>query len=711
MTAPVASDALAPPAAFRPGSRASAIWGVFAHAWAGRGAALTVVEARAAFAVAEGATPVTFTAEVHSLVRRAYLVAEGAASPRRYRPAGRAPGASAAEAAASPTAALAGPGADRPVAPRSDAERVYAALVAACEAAGAAVTTRAVAQELEARGWALDSADPNAVRSRLINLTRPLSARRARWGAPTVRHVAVTGPDGRARSNWAPGDRPAFTPPAVAVASQADAGAQLVRETTAALGRPASRPELLIALRVRPAEDPVRALLEPRGGRPRLARVLRAAERSEGPDRGPRVYAVATDPVAHGGAPVRFWCGDGRGAGEPISDAGWCAMQLDDWAERHRPVREVEGLARLLRQAAPADRHVLEPIIGARIATLRIAREVLLARLLGRLDAAVAASVAAEQTVLRWIGQAGGTGGRARAAAPETPWEQRAARRAKAAMTRRIPAALAWLDGGGATVAGPRRLALGGCLALPSEAYRVAAAYVGADSGEGLRLLRDLLAGCRRFPNPASSAASRLAATREPDAPDDAPDDTPDTPATDPRADAEDLERARALALLDRPEALAALVELVADAWTRMAVRKAYALLGETARDDAAVAEACARALWGPPTRPWGPPEGHPRGVSPALRRQLVVAAGLLAAPCAAAAAGRLLETAGAVGGDAAADAGAALLGLALAQGEDVVRTFDELLASERRPGMAGRIARARSCALRGMWLTVAAGR
>jgi hypothetical protein len=105
--------------------------------------------------------------------------------------------------------------------------------------------------------------------------------------------------------------------------------------------------------------------------------------------------------------------------------------------------------------------------------------------------------------------------------------------------------------------------------------------------------------------------------------------------------------------------------------------------------------------------------------VSPGLRRALVVAAGLLAALATYAAAWRLLalavDDARAGRGDPAADAGAALLALALAPGPDVAATLADLAATAAAEGwlrvVAVRVARARQRVTRGLLLSVAAGR
>ncbi len=152
-----------------------------------------------------------------------------------------------------------------------------------------------------------------------------------------------------------------------------------------------------------------------------------------------------------------------------------------------------------------------------------------------------------------------------------------------------------------------------------------------------------LVRACRRFPAP--DAPAIRAARRG------GPLENPGLQGTQlrggaggpPAGETRDRRNRYTYSRVDRPEALVAAAAVQDDPWTAALLRRAYELLGPTARDAAPLAGCLAQV-------------GSDDDISPGFRRRLVVAGGLLGAPATAAAAERLVADALAAGDPAEAD-------------------------------------------------------
>jgi hypothetical protein len=214
----------------------------------------------------------------------------------------------------------------------------------------------------------------------------------------------------------------------------------------------------------------------------------------------------------------------------------------------------------------------------------------------------------------------------------------------------------------------------------PQEAFQKEGAGVAPDPA--MTALRGFVCHARRFPDldalarRAAALAARRMGRRVP------------TPTVHP--------------LLDRAEALTALVDAQPDAWTTTLARRAYMLLGPIARSVDAL-DACLAQV--------GPGDQ----LAPGLRRRLVIAGGLLGAPGTPAAARRLV-TAGAGGTDTSeaghvddTDVRAAALAVSLVSADALRAFLDSPEVAALPYEFAERVAKIRRRARAGMWLSVGA--
>lgn len=137
-------------------------------------------------------------------------------------------------------------------------------------------------------------------------------------------------------------------------------------------------------------------------------------------------------------------------------------------------------------------------------------------------------------------------------------------------------------------------------------------------------------------------------------------------------------------ARLDRPEALAALGNLVSDGWTRAMLKRAFLLLGWTARTSKIFADCVVRGV--------NEPE-----ITPTFRRRLLVAGGLLGCEATIEAAERLLSEIVCCNAsdNADADLRAAFLAVALV-GADQARHFVDFAGRASLPsGLEQAVAKA----------------
>jgi hypothetical protein len=421
-----------------------------------------------------------------------------------------------------------------------------------------------------------------------------------------VRESSVRGCTGRPRRYWAPAEEVGLAEPGLPTASASEAVRHACRAAVTALGRPVSGSELRLYVDALPTRDPLKLALTAGGARTSLTEYLRRAER--GRDR-TGIRLCRSHLTVRGGAPARFWLGR-----EEDAPAGASSCILDDCVLAYRLERERAGIDWLKRFAASA---------AGTVDRLASAREALLAQISRELEQAVGDVTAAAQLAQRADDQL-------------LDWDRarvrrgdRMARDLRARRLARARAVAAATDPrlSGVPGADYPRVGVSGAVLMDSLAP-LAAVYVDLEGRPSA--LAVALEHCRRFPNPQLDGALRFGGQQGSDRP---------------------AERA-ALAVVDRAEAVLALVDAHGDAWTRAIVRRGYAVLGETLRDPALIEVLLDQARSGQLVGSWA--------------RWVLIAGALTAAPGVEATALML-----AASGDAD-DLRAAILGLALATPEYV---------------------------------------
>jgi hypothetical protein len=556
------------------GSRSSQIVRAIYAASLERGYGLTLDEARAAYAAFTGHAPSrSFTAEIGSLSGRGILSASGRAGSLRYVVSGSEP-------------LLDG------TPPRTDTDILLDALALAVERTGTMVPTRAISRMIAEQGWALASADPNAVRTRLLNLARTHARKGRDWFRPLLRHVVVPGRFGRPLSYWAPIERTELTPPARPRHSPVAAVRELVERCNRALGRLSSRTELASFLGTLPEDDPLLAHF-PRGKRIPVSTAVREVARR--PDT-TGVRTFTTSLTAHGGAPLRYWIGTGQEA--PPAEAA-AAAHLDDYLRAYRLDAEARQIERLAHEVGREAEDLFAPLLEARRAALvEVARE-LEAALPIPLEAAAEHARAADRKLLELRRQ--------HARKRQDDSIARGVEQRMRARDRAVRMLVALRDQ--PPPAGEPQPRVGQSGAVPlAELEPLAASHTEL----GRHGVSPYVSKARRFPNPASAGEVRMRAAHG----------VPDVSATGAE---------RYLSLVDRAEALLALADQWGDPWTRALLRRAYGVLGEIVRAPELVRDAAVAAV-------------HSEDVAPTLRRRLLVAAALLDLPEVPALAAEMLE-------------------------------------------------------------------
>ncbi len=625
---------------------------------------------------------------------------------------------------------------------RSDSEIVLDAVRLACDAAGTMVPTPLVQREIDRHGWALTRKARGCLTDRLRSLGRGGS------GAP-VRTEGATSPNGARRRFWAPTDRPDLRLPDPVITS-ANEGVQVaVRELTAMVGRPVSPTEVWLYVRSLARLHPLRFYLmtDPvaqtqigsnAGGRyfaryfaqAQLTSRYHEAKRARaGEAPGPLMVLVRSVYFAPGAAPSHFVVTGHQP--EPTPIRGFDVVHLDGFVGSLAADHEVGTLSRLTAGAPPSDLAALAGWTQVRRAALRAAVYRFLALAPGnplaltnesRVSASMRWSRAsawpvpadAAEPVIAWLRDvAAAADGADRVFERLTTAEEqhensrsrlayrrRVAKRRLAARRRRVVdiifdlllvdnADVAASNRGGRMP--ERRTAPLVLVGEPGTAMRLdgflpwAAPYFGLESGRGISstpvddlnqrqarsAFREALRPCRR------SATERSGSNPE------------------------SLMHASLRALIDRVDGLMALVDSQPDVWTRAMVRRSCQLLGSIARDTGAFDAVLAHVA---------PNDG----LSPGLRRRIVVAGGLIGAPATLAAAERLI-TLTRDGGDTRAvgvsdgDVRAAALATAFI-GPEALSSVLQYAEKELPPAaFTERLSKLRKRARRGLLLSVGA--
>lgn len=503
----------------KPGSRAHRIVELLREGAERLGRGLELDELREAWREAEGGEPPkTLTAEVASLKRRGVLEAAGGRPGHTlYAPAG-----------------MTGLKAQRE---DDDAVIVLEALRRGYRRLGRALSTREVAEEVEAGGRALSSDHPNAVKRYLDTLERetvrgPKAAR-----APKVVRISAEGAAGQPSNHWLPaGAADAEDAPQdlVAPRSRADAIRLAVGRAAADLGRPVSRTELHWWLEWTGAPPAICQALTPGRAGTYLSDTYRTDRHHVGEEG--RLHQVTTRLTCHGGAPVRWSLG-------PASARQEALCRIEDACGAFRLPAELRSIQALERRAG-----LLRSEVLSELADLR--RGLVASRLrdaAGKFDGRALARelLAAGERMERWRDEGDDlTGGQL-----ET--------RGYALRDRRelLGAAEGLLTfGGGPEAPEVRAVGEAGLVGLQDlqPLLESAARTIGLPPEAG----QQLIAKARRFPVEETPGQERFGS----------PLDNP-------------------LSLVDRLDALEALYELVPAVRARSLVREARALLGYSLRD------------------------------------------------------------------------------------------------------------------------------
>ena len=408
---------------------------------------------------------------------------------------------------------------------------------------GRPVATREISERLCARGlWPHRYAGLHHLLNRLARSrgddAMAAQARKRSGATAALRRVQNTTATGRESAFWIPArsgrrrEAPQPAPPTTA----ADALRRAV--DAAALRRPIAARELRWWLESRPPTEPIRVAL--RDGR--LGRVLKNVADVDRPHAGTpgRLHVVTTDLTCHGGAPPRYLL-------RPPSNAEVAACRLGDALYALRPEEEMSAIRQLRGTGTHGRDRAMVILMEARERALIRQLEPWVTR------SAVRRLRASLDTVERWFART--------TASSEGAWfiRQRFLTDARA----QLAAAARFLrerEGGGSSGRSrrmpwgdPAVLAGEGALVEPKALRAIAELAVRTDDlGSGRPDL--VYAGARRFPRPTPLPDDRLPVGGE-------------------------------LAVIDRVDAIVALVERSRCPLARDLVAGAHALLGEVIRD------------------------------------------------------------------------------------------------------------------------------
>lgn len=504
----------------KPGSRAHRIVELVREGAERLARGLELEEIREAWREAEGTEPPkTLTSEVSSLKRRGVLKAAGGrAGHTLYAPADMT-------------------GIDRQRAD-DDAVIVLEALRRGHRRLDRALSTREVAEEIEAEERALSTDHPNAVKKYLDTLARETVRGPKASRAPKVVRISAEGAAGQPSNHWLPAgaapDESEELEALVAPRSKADAVRQAVGRAAKDLARPVSRTEL-------------RWWLEWTGAPPVLRKALTAAragtclsdtyrtDRHHAGEEG-RLHQVTTQLTCHGGAPVRWSLGPATAWQEAL-------CRVEDVAGAFRLPEELQSIQALERLAA-----LLRSDVLSGLADLR--RRLVMARLrdaAGEFEGRALAQdlLATGERMERWLGEG-----------DDLTSGQRETRTYALRDRRELLGAAEGLLRFDGYMEAPEVRAVGeaGLVSLEDlqPPLESAARTIGLPSEDG----QGLIAKARRFPVEEAPGRERF-----------------ENPLANP------------LSLVDRLDAVEALYELVPAVRARSLVRDVRALLGYSLRD------------------------------------------------------------------------------------------------------------------------------
>lgn len=332
----------------------------------------TVPELRAA-ADGDPALQKLLGATLQSLRRRGYVApVDGRVGHQRYAPAG-----------------WAAPPVERPP---DDVERVLRALRRAVTDSGRAVTTREVAQSLEATGEQLSRNYPNAVRRALLTLAAPRRRGLQQHRGPVeARRILLS--SGRPSMLWRLSDARAPWQAVPAAVSRAEVGRALVAHGQARLGRPTRREDLALLAAELPWLGRRLWLREDR-----IESALRDAMEVDGRYAGTagRLHEITTAFTCHGGAMEAYTMG-------PPSPLDVRTIRFEDALAAARLLEEEASLQALKGMGERVLGSNLTPLVIAR----RMAARQMLVRALGtRRHQAVIERVAGSLGVLQPLAEA-----------------------------------------------------------------------------------------------------------------------------------------------------------------------------------------------------------------------------------------------------------------------------------------------------------------
>ncbi|HKK07289.1 MAG TPA: hypothetical protein VKA44_00240, partial [Gemmatimonadota bacterium] len=327
----------------KPGSRAHRLVELIRQGAERLGRGLELAEIRDAWREAEGSEPPkTLTSEVSSLKRRGVLKAAGGRPGHTlYAPADM-------------TGLKAHRADDNAVIVLEALRRGYRRL-------GRALSTREVAEEVEAGEREISSDHPNAVKRYLDTLERETVRGPKASRTPKVVRISAEGAAGQPSNHWLPAgagpDDVEELEALVAPRSKADAVRQAVGRAAADLGRPVSRTELRWWLEWTGAPPVLRKALEATRAGTYLADTYRTDQGHAGEEG--RLHQITTRMTCHGGAPVRWSLGPATAWQEAM-------CRVEDVAGAFRLPEELRSIQALERRAALLRSDVLSELADLR---------------------------------------------------------------------------------------------------------------------------------------------------------------------------------------------------------------------------------------------------------------------------------------------------------------------------------------------------------
>jgi len=554
---------------------------------------------------------------------------------------------------------------------RGDAEIVYDALCLVAAEWRSMVPTLAISQKIKQSGWTLASNCVNAVGKRLETLSRmPSRPKRAITHPPMVRRERVASTGGAAALFWAPVDAPHLALPADSVSNGADAARSVIRRLQGAAGRPVSRSEIRLLIRTLEENHPIRYFLPPHKSGRSLMRALSRCVQTDFEDRtdtaceGILARAYESKYSVAGGAPPRYFVAPFHAGADPrnvFDEAALAALLVDEIVYTSGIDYELLALSDGTKGISAVDAKIIEPWLCARThgssAVTALISAALNARARRRVGLHSPRTAVGEQESRLIAGtELLNAGDRhlialADSHAPgflDRAITQRDGIRVRLQRRRRalpiLCAALRDLPIADRSPAEPNLVGGERTAVAIMDIAPWADGYTEDD-------FRSAVAGCRRFP--VEGAPPRTRAARF-------------------------FSHALQIGTLDRAEALTALGDLVQDAWTRGMLKRAYECIGWTTRATAVFGtcvQDCVSA----------------KGVTPSLRRRMLVAGGLLGTEATIEATERLLRSASErmAMEDVSADVRAAFLAAALVSPEHAAA----LLASPVCKAMTGTLA------------------